>query len=273
VPLAGQTMFWDGFQWVPRAAEGGGKDQNVTRKLRRLYLGNLPYHLGLTEDLLAQQLYQTMRERGLCNDPEINPIQHLWFAREKGANYGFVEVASIEETDRMLQLDGLLVLGVPIQMKRPNDSMGPLLMLNDLTRGTQQLGAMPGAVTPASVPLPQVLPTASTNIIKIDRVLLYDEKTTKSEDFDDVVEDMKEGCAPHGKILSAFVVRPFHKDKMASDDVQIGDVFLDCGSSEIATKIMRTMGQRKYDGRNVAMKSFDQARYDAVIKEFVSTTG
>merc|ERR1719473_2182622 len=120
-----------------------------------------------------------MRERGLCNNPEINPIQHLWFAREKGANYGFVEVATIEETDRMLQLDGLLVLGVPIQMKRPNDSMGPLLMLNDLTRGTQQMGAMPGvhSVLPPTS-LPQVLPTATTKVIKIDQILRYDEKTT-----------------------------------------------------------------------------------------------
>ena len=35
----------------------------------------------------------------------------MWFARDKGANYGFCEVASQEETERALQLDGMLVLG------------------------------------------------------------------------------------------------------------------------------------------------------------------
>merc|ERR1719181_2242899 len=102
----GQRMFWDGFQWVPRADTAvNPNDPNVSRKMRRLYLGNLPYHLGVTEDTFSKQLYDTMKERGMCNDPNQNPVLHVWFARDKGANYGFCEVASIEETDRALQLD------------------------------------------------------------------------------------------------------------------------------------------------------------------------
>merc|ERR1719443_960842 len=31
VPQTGQQMFWDGFQWVPRAVGEAGKDQNATR--------------------------------------------------------------------------------------------------------------------------------------------------------------------------------------------------------------------------------------------------
>merc|ERR1719336_848776 len=110
-PGAGQSMFWDGFQWVPRADTGsGGNDVNASRKNRRLYLGNLPYHLGVTEDSFSKQLYETMRDRGMCNDPNQNPVLHVWFARDKGANYGFCEVSSIEETEKALQLDGMLVL-------------------------------------------------------------------------------------------------------------------------------------------------------------------
>merc|ERR1719498_264422 len=66
----GQRMFWDGFQWVPRADTAvNPNDPNVSRKMRRLYLGNLPYHLGVTEDTFSKQLYDTMKERGMCNDP------------------------------------------------------------------------------------------------------------------------------------------------------------------------------------------------------------
>merc|ERR1719281_1393731 len=132
---AGQQMFWDGFQWVPRAASADGSDVNATRKMRRLYLGNLPYHLGVTEDSFSTQLYNTMKERGLCNDSEQNPIQHVWFAREKGANYGFVEMASVEETERALGLDGLLVCGVPITIKRINDSVSPLASIGNVRPG------------------------------------------------------------------------------------------------------------------------------------------
>ena len=60
----------------------------------------------------AMKLFDTMKERGLCNDPNQNPVLHVWFARDKGANYGFCEIASMEETDRALQLDGMMVLGV-----------------------------------------------------------------------------------------------------------------------------------------------------------------
>merc|ERR1712046_118945 len=113
----------DGFQWVPRAETAvNPNDPNVSRKMRRLYLGNLPYHLGVTEDSFSKQLFDTMKERGLCNDPNQNPVLHVWFASDTGANYGFCEVASIEETERALQLDGMLVLGVPVSIKRPNDA-------------------------------------------------------------------------------------------------------------------------------------------------------
>merc|ERR1719265_683081 len=125
---AGQRMFWDGFQCVPRADTAvNPNDPNVSRKMRRLYLGNLPYHLGVTEDTFSKQMYDTMKERGMCNDPNQNPVLHVWFARDKGANYVFCEVASIEETDRALQLDGMLVLGVPISIKRPNDAVAPMI--------------------------------------------------------------------------------------------------------------------------------------------------
>merc|ERR1712107_209772 len=76
--MGGQSMFWDGFQWVPRADTGGAaNDINASRKNRRLYLGNLPYHLGVTEDAFSKQLYETMRDRGMCNDPNQNPVLHV----------------------------------------------------------------------------------------------------------------------------------------------------------------------------------------------------
>merc|ERR1719359_1276660 len=140
----GQRMFWDGFQWVPRADTAvNPNDPNVSRKMRRLYLGNLPYHLGVTEDTFSKQLYDTMKERGMCNDPNQNPVLHVWFARDKGANYGFCEIASIEETDRALQLDGMLVLGVPVSIKRPADATGPTGMINGLAPGMPMPGQGP----------------------------------------------------------------------------------------------------------------------------------
>eukprot|EP00927_Polykrikos_kofoidii_P001044 TRINITY_DN1037_c0_g1_i1.p1 TRINITY_DN1037_c0_g1~~TRINITY_DN1037_c0_g1_i1.p1 ORF type:complete len:332 (-),score=39.79 TRINITY_DN1037_c0_g1_i1:128-1123(-) len=253
----GQRMFWDGFQWVPRAETNvNPNDPNVSRKLRRLYLGNLPYHLGVTEDSFSKQLYDTMKERGMCNDPNQNPVLHVWFAREKGANYGFCEVASIEETERALQLDGMLVLGVPVSIKRPQDASGPMGMINGVQAGMQM--AQGGMLA-----LPGMQVQATSLIIQIEQILTVDSKTTK-EDYDDVLEDMHEGCGAHGKLTSVFIVRPEHVAKQPQ--VKAGDVFLKCASIDDATKVMRAMGHRKYDSKQIQMKSYEEDKFQSVVK-------
>jgi hypothetical protein len=253
----GQRMFWDGFQWVPRADTAvNPNDPNVSRKMRRLYLGNLPYHLGITEDTFSKQLYDTMKERGMCNDPNQNPVLHVWFARDKGANYGFCEIASIEETDRALQLDGMMVMGVPVSIKRPNDAQSPMGMV-----GGAAGGAAPGAGGMLALPAMQVQATSST--ICIEQLLRVDASTAK-EDYEDVCEDMTEGCGAHGKIKTVFIVRKEHSD--AKPELRAGDVFLQCGGIDDATKIMRAMGHRKYDGRQIQMKSFEDDKWFSLIK-------
>merc|ERR1719161_2222068 len=255
---AGQRMFWDGFQWVPRAeTTTPSNDLNASRKMRRLYLGNLPCHLGITEDGFSKQLYETMRERGMCNDPNQNPVLHVWFARDKGANYGFCEIASIEETDRALQLDGMMVLGVPVSIKRPNDAVSPMGMVGGMQPGM----AMPAAGGMLALPAMQVQATSS--IIRIEELLKVEPSTTK-EDYDDVVEDMNEGCGAHGKLKNVFIVRKEHQD--AKPGLRAGDVFLQCASIDDATKIMRAMGHRKYDGRQIQMTSFEDAQWYSLIK-------
>jgi len=260
VPAApgGQRMFWDGFQWVPRAETNvNPNDPNVSRKLRRLYLGNLPYHLGVTEDSFSKQLYDTMKERGMCNDPNQNPVLHVWFARDKGANYGFCEVASIEETERALQLDGMLVLGVPISIKRPTDAGSPM---------GQVAGMQPGGTAAGMLALPGMQVQATSPIIHIEEILKVDSKTSR-DDFDDVKEDMQEGCGAHGRVEKVFIVRPEHNQKQPA--LKAGDVFLRCGSQDDATKIMRAMGHRKYDGRQINMKSFTEDDYSRLVKPFM----
>jgi len=251
-------MFWDGFQWVPRADTNvNPNDPNVSRKLRRLYLGNLPYHLGVTEDSFSKQLYETMRDRGMCNDPNQNPVLHVWFARDKGANYGFCEIASIEETDRALQLDGMMVLGVPVSIKRPNDANSPMGMVGGMAPGA----AVPGAGGMLALPAMQVQATSS--IIRIEELLRVDASTTK-EDYDDVCEDMNEGCGAHGKLKSVFIVRKEHVD--SKPELKAGDVFLQTSSIDDATKIMRAMGHRKYDGRQIQMTSYADDLWYSTIK-------
>lgn len=53
------NMFWDGFQWI-NMVERKKEQDAVTRKLRRLYVGNLPMHMGLTPDMFRSDLRELM---------------------------------------------------------------------------------------------------------------------------------------------------------------------------------------------------------------------
>ncbi|CAK9053662.1 Splicing factor U2af large subunit B (NpU2AF65b) (U2 auxiliary factor 65 kDa subunit B) (U2 small nuclear ribonucleoprotein auxiliary factor large subunit B) (U2 snRNP auxiliary factor large subunit B), partial [Durusdinium trenchii] len=173
------------------------------------------------------------------------------------ANYGFCEIASQEETERALQLDGMLVLGVPVSIKRPNDAVSPLGMIGGVPVGMQ----MPGQGGMLALPSAQV--SATSPVIRIDEILKVDDKTT-DDDYNDVKEDMAEGCGAHGKLVSVAIVKPHHAQGNAT--LKPGDVFLQCSTTDDATKIMRAMGHRKYDGRQIHMTSFEESKFMSEIK-------
>merc|ERR1719436_2083581 len=121
--------------------------------------------------------------------------------------------------------------------------------------------AQPGQGSMLALPAVQV--SATSPIIRIDEILKVDEKTSK-DDYTDVVEDMTEGCGAHGKLLGVLIIRP----EMASGrpGLKPGDVYLRCQTTDDATKIMRAMGHRKYDGRQIQMTSFDEAKFNTELK-------
>jgi len=195
----------------------------------------------------------------MCNDPNQNPVLHVWFARDKGANYGFCEISSIEETDRALQLDGMLVLGVPVSIKRPNDAIGPTMSIGGVPVGMNL--NVPGQGPMLALPSAQV--NATSPIIRIEEILKVDASTT-TEDYDDVLADMKDGCGEHGKLNGVLIIRPEHVE--GRPGLRAGDVYLSCATTDEATKIMRAMGHLKYDGRQISMQSFEEARFNSELR-------
>merc|ERR1711988_1511133 len=114
-----------------------------------------------------------------------------------------------------------------------NDANSPMGMVGGLAPGM----AMPAAGGMLALPAMQV--QATTSIIRIEELLRVDASTSK-EDYDDVVEDMNEGCGAHGKLKSVFIVRKEHSDR--NPQLKAGDVFLQCSSIDDATKVIEPWG-------------------------------
>ena len=62
-----QGMFWDGFQWIPTESAAQSAAAQAVRKMKRLYIGNVPS--GCTDEDFRAALIEKMREQGMV-DPE-----------------------------------------------------------------------------------------------------------------------------------------------------------------------------------------------------------
>ena len=120
-------------------------------------------------------------------------------ALHKGANNGFCEVASIEETDRALQLDSLTVLGEPVSSKQPSDGVGPM---------GKVANAMPGQKPVGGLNI-KALHTGANNgfceaasIEETDRALQLDGLTVLGESVSS--KRPSDGVGPMGKVANAM---------------------------------------------------------------------
>ena len=110
------NKFWDGFQWVePTPGPVPGGDQKI-RKMRRLYVGNLP------EAIATEQLEQfieaaLLHVRGSQPGGEKNVLS-VWIGPD--GTYGFVEFASVECATIAIGLSGLQCMGSQLRISRPN---------------------------------------------------------------------------------------------------------------------------------------------------------
>lgn len=244
------NMYWDGFQWIPRTQDGlNNLQHNATRKNRRLYVANIPVQHGITEEQFGQYLFAAMRERGLVPLEASNPVIHVWFAREKGGTYGFVEMSSLEETDKALTLDGVQIMGNPISIKRPSDYLAPILP-----------GFLPGQMPSLpALTLPEV--KATSRIVRMVRILPMDDDT-ENDDFLDVKDDMVDEATTCGELVQVIMSRADVPDPVSGEAMlNAGDALIEFADMESAEKCFAKLRGRKYEGKVVTMVSVDEEQW------------
>ncbi|EUD67576.1 hypothetical protein C922_01761 [Plasmodium inui San Antonio 1] len=290
------SVFWDGFQWVAKTNQSSTSHldpavMNSTRKLRRLYFGNLPLHLGLSENEFQETVWDEMKKRKFCNDEKINPVLYVWFAKDKG-NYGFVEFSTVEETERALTMDGMLCRGVALKVSRPNDystnvmkSNQPSILQN--VAGVSGVGGVASGVTsgvgnlygkppppPGGTP-PSVLREAhdpgldnQSNLqTKYLRVLeIVSEESVNSEDYSSILEDIKDGFHSQGIIINAILITPKYAQMTP---FSVGDVVIEFENAASVDSSIVNMSNRKYEGRVIRMTKVDQATYDVHVRPII----
>ncbi|EEA07913.1 uncharacterized protein CMU_029880 [Cryptosporidium muris RN66] len=260
-------VFYDGFQWVAKTGSIASMDpaeMNNTRKLRRLYFGNLPLHLGLNEHIFQDIVWKEMITRNMCNNPKENPILCVWFAQKKGT-YGFVEFRTVEETERALNLDGMNCMGVQIKVSRPNDYSQVVIPQNQaIALLGQQSVNMLLSEQKSNIESPNI----NSSIMRLIQVVTPSNIEDIYE-YDEIFEDVKEGCEKFGKILSGRILKPGETEelnevqKIRNNNITLNtaDVFLEFESSNILQYCLTSMLNRSYEGKPLKMEIFDQSIY------------
>merc|ERR1719337_836135 len=146
--------------------------------------------------MLSVEVNRAMKERNLCENVEGDPVIHMWFARDKQGQYGFVEFRSQSECERALLLDGLMCCGAAIQIRRPSDfPMSPMPDILPLPGMPSPPPGMPaignqgpgGYGMPGMLPgMPQAalqapMPIVESNIVRIKQVFTVDGETEDSD--------------------------------------------------------------------------------------------
>lgn len=89
-------------------------------KSRRLYVGNIPFHVGLGEAAL-QQFFSALYVAGFrpCRPAEPLPVLSVWLHAD--GKFGFMELRGDQEAVNMMLLNGVFLHGRPLRINRPSD--------------------------------------------------------------------------------------------------------------------------------------------------------
>lgn len=269
-------------------AASEGVNAQITRPARKLYVGNLPTDMGLTEKMLVQ--FFTACLGGLGIRTEL-PIMSAWINGDQ--TFAFIECRSVQDATLALTLcDGLALGGRQLRFGRPVDYKLPAKhLLCYCVGGPEPVGevdvpyTMPNVAdnTPAyhlakalmkqetgSDPTPSILVPAAPKSNK-SRVLclencVNESMISKNEDYIDIIEDIKEECETFGKLLQLVIPR------RGADPCGFNRVFLryekQSGADKCRLKVNnREFGEGKVNCGYFAEDLFKSGEWDQDVNE------
>lgn len=237
------AMMLSGLAANPLGAQNASQ---ISRKARRLHIGNLPQGMGITPQMMQQFFNATLIATGLIDttkpgepviDCTINP----------GGKFAFVEFRTIAEATSALTLNNVELAGRQLRVERPRDyTPVPPAALAEIDRagyvgetpicnlaqvmehsisggvpvplGLAHHAPVPGApsppaLPPLAVPPPPPPPAAAPLVLDPSRrVLGLSSMVTELELADaaecaDILDDARTECAKHGEVEGILLLR------------------------------------------------------------------
>jgi hypothetical protein len=239
-----------------------------SRKARRLYLGNLPTGMGLTDVQVTEFFNMACTESGIAIMPGP-PCTDSWIAPE--GKYGFVEFRSIDECTAGMALNGISLQGRQLVIKRPNDyepapdhiptnvalTQGAANTTSGFSlaglQGIGGLGSLGGLAAAAPATLQEVPPTT---VLVLANMVTVDELQS-DDDYQDIMLDTKEECEKFGKVVTIKIPRPSSDGAVPG----LGKIFVLFDSAVSAMRAKEALHGRLFDSRTVEGTFLDESMF------------
>jgi len=229
----------------------------ASKKARRLYLGNMPNNMGVTDKQICEFFNRACMGSGVATMPG-EPCIDAWIAPE--GKYGFVEFRSIDECTAGIALNGINMQGRQLLVKRPND-YEPAPSNNPTHISQTQGGMAPGQLAAAEIApaqmgfagLPVVTLAAAahaedtpTTALVLGNMVTIEELEDDGE-YAEIKGDVQDECDKFGVVLRTHIPRPSRGAKPPG----LGKVYVLFDSSEAAAKAKQVLHGRMFDNRSI----------------------
>jgi len=234
------------------------QQMQITRQARRIYVGNLPIGIGLTDAQVTEFFNTAMMAAGLAQGG-TPPVISTWLSSE--GKFGFVEFRTPEEATSGLMLDGCNFMGRTLRLGRPKDYM-PIDAAGGSLGVPLGLGlAMPSSATSANaLPLgirqPLAAPTPTTVLVLLNMV--SKEELLNDEDYLDIVDDVRDECSKFGTVVDLVIPRPIN----GVDSPGQGKAFVKFTQPSEAQKAYDSLSGRRFSNRTVIASYLEPSKFD-----------
>lgn len=235
----------------------------VSYQARRLFVGSIPF--GITDHELLDFFNQQMQLNGLSLG-DGNPVLASQVNFEK--NFAFVEFRSPEETTLAMAFDGICFNGKSLTIKRPTNYQQPMGFRDNPSVVNNSmldvLGAGTSESTSTQIPMQMQIPGVSsmqckgpsTEVLCLLNMVTVEE-LKDDEEYEDILDDIKEECSRYGQVKSVEIPRPID----TVDVPGLGKVFIEFNSVLDCQKAQLKLTGRKFANRTVVTSYFDPDRY------------
>ena len=242
----------------------------ATRRDRRVFLGNLPVGVGLTEKQITEFLTSLMRDRGMLKEGD-EPIVSLWVHPER--KYAFAELDSVEHANGLLSFSSATLLSNTVRIKKPDyrHETGQMDAIHGVVPGTIA-ASLPGSIAAFSGSSVSHLgavgasaataPATSAPAASSGACALRCSNMASPEDFasaaerESLKEEVGDECARFGEVESI---------KIPTSDNAECHLYVRFATAFAARTALQALQGRKFDGREVQIAVCPIERFEELV--------